>query len=104
MVIGQQFLAINVVLIVHAVAAPFGFSLISAAYFRAFSLTSPLVTAACFVLTVITLDALVVAPLIEGNYSMFTSLLGTWVPFVLIFGATYATGLLVSKSGPSELH
>ena len=47
-------------------------------------------------------DALVVAPIFEGSYAMFASPLGTWIPFVLIFGATWATGVLVDRraAGP----
>ena len=38
------------------------------------------------------LDILIVALLIERSFEMFTSILGTWIPFLLIFGSTYLTG------------
>jgi hypothetical protein len=38
------------------------------------------------------MDALVVAPFIEHSYAMFGSVLGTWVPFALIFAASYLVG------------
>jgi hypothetical protein len=43
---------------------------------------------------VIVLDAVIVAPLIEKSYAMFRSLIGTWIPFVLIFLGSWAAGLI----------
>jgi hypothetical protein len=40
------------------------------------------------------LDALVVAPLFERSYAMFRSVIGTWLPFVVIFAASWAAGVL----------
>ncbi len=39
---------------------------------------------------VVGMDALVIAPFLEGTYVMFRSVLGTWVPFALVFAATYS--------------
>jgi hypothetical protein len=36
--------------------------------------------------------------LILRSFEMFTSLLGTWIPFALIFASTYLTGLLTPKA------
>ncbi len=44
---------------------------------------------------VITLDAVVVAPIFERSYAMFRSLVGTWLPFALILVASLAAGILV---------
>jgi len=44
---------------------------------------------------IVALDAAVVAPLFERSYAMFRSLLGTWVPFVAIFVASWAAGIYV---------
>jgi hypothetical protein len=41
---------------------------------------------------IILADALLVAPVFEKSYEMFTNFLGTWLVFILIFGATYLTG------------
>jgi hypothetical protein len=82
---------------VHAAGAPIGFSLVSLVYFKRFRFTPPLRTAACFLTVVMALDAGVVAPVFEGSYAMFASPLGTWVPFALIFVATYATGVVVAR-------
>jgi hypothetical protein len=39
------------------------------------------------------MDFFVVALIIEGNLEMFSSLLGTWIPFMLIFVSTLLVGL-----------
>jgi hypothetical protein len=44
---------------------------------------------------VMALDALVVAPLFEHSYAMFRSVIGTWLPFGLIFVASWAAGIWV---------
>jgi hypothetical protein len=72
--------------------------LISLFYFRRYAFTSPLQTAAAF-LGVVVLDLFLVAPVFEKSYAMFSSVLGTWIPFALIFAATYVTGRFnLSKS------
>jgi hypothetical protein len=45
---------------------------------------------------VIALDAIVVAGLIQHSADMFRSIAGTWLPFVLIFLATWATGSILA--------
>ncbi len=42
---------------------------------------------------VILLDFFVVATFIERSYAMFATPPGTWIPFALIFAATYLAGL-----------
>jgi hypothetical protein len=79
-------------LVVHAVGAPVGFALVSLLYYRRFAFTSPWQTAVAFLGVVVALDLFLVAPVFEKNYTMFTSALGTWIPFALIFAATYFTG------------
>jgi hypothetical protein len=46
---------------------------------------------------VITLDFFVVALMINRSLEMFASLLGTWIPFALIFTSTYVTGLYMGR-------
>jgi hypothetical protein len=83
-------------LIIHAIAAPIFFAGVSLVYFQKFNFTTPLQTAFIFVGFVIAMDFFVVALLILGSFEMFTSLLGTWIPFGLIFGSTWLTGLAVT--------
>ena len=44
------------------------------------------------------MDFFVVALLINRSLDMFASLLGTWIPFALIFVATYLRGVMVRRS------
>jgi hypothetical protein len=90
--VGRQLLSLQTTLILHAIGAPVGFGLISRFYYRRFAFTSPAQTAAAFLGVVVGMDLLLVAPVFEKSYAMFSSLLGTWVPFALIFAATYLTG------------
>jgi hypothetical protein len=83
-------------LIIHAVAAPIFFAAVSSVYFGRFHYSSPLATAAVFVLFVIIVDFLVVGLLILRSLAMFESVLGTWLPFALIFGSTFLTGAVFS--------
>jgi hypothetical protein len=46
----------------------------------------------------VVLDAVVVAPLFEGSYAMFRSFIGTWLPFVAIFVASWVARLWVPTS------
>ena len=85
-------------LLVHAVAAPIIFAAASFVYFRGFHHTTPLQTAMIYVSLVITLDFIVIATFVEKSYAMFASTLGTWIPFALIFGATYLMGRTLSRN------
>jgi hypothetical protein len=89
--------SLNNTLIIHAIGAPIFFAGVSLFYFRKFNYTAPLRTALIFVAFVIAMDFFVVAVLINRNFEMFASLLGTWIPFALIFVSTYLTGLLVLR-------
>jgi hypothetical protein len=95
--IGMAVTSLDNALIVHAIAAPIFFAGISVVYFRKFNFTSPLQTAAVFIAFVIVMDFFVVAMLINRSFEMFASLLGTWIPFVLIFLSTWLTGLFVAR-------
>jgi hypothetical protein len=95
--IGMSLTSLNNALIIHAIAAPIFFAVISLVYFRRFNYTPPLQTAFIFIAFVIAMDFLVVAMLINRSFEMFTSLLGTWIPFALIFISTYLTGFFVTQ-------
>ena len=90
--IGRNVTSMQVTLIVHAIGAPIFFTIITLIYFRWFRYTTALQTATVFIFFVILMDVLVVALLIEKSFEMFTSILGTWLPFALIFTSVYLTG------------
>jgi hypothetical protein len=91
--IGMAVTTLKNALIFHAILAPLFFAAISYFYFRRFNFTTPLQTALIFIGFVVLMDFFVVAILINRSLEMFTSLLGTWIPFALIFLSTYFTGL-----------
>lgn len=93
--VGRQLWTMETTLIVHAVWVPFVAIFVSLVYFTYFAYTTPLQTATIFTLSAILMDLIVVATLIERSYEMFSSLIGTWIPFALMFLTTYATGSLV---------
>ncbi|MHA1991815.1 MAG: hypothetical protein ACW981_02495 [Candidatus Hodarchaeales archaeon] len=95
--IGQATTTIENALIIHALAAPIIFFLVSAIYFSKFNYTSPLLTAIIFILFVIVVDFFLVAMIIEQSFEMFYSPLGTWIPFVLMFLSTWLTGTWITK-------
>ncbi len=95
--IGMSVTSMNTTLIIHAIAAPIFFAGVSLFYFRKFNYTTPLQTASIFIAFVIAMDFFLVAMVINRSFEMFASLLGTWIPFALIFTSTYLTGLLTQK-------
>jgi len=95
--IGTAFLPMNLTLIIHLIAAPIFFSIISIFYFKNFHYTNPLLTAVIFTGFIIAMDFFVVALLILKNFDMFNSYIGTWIPFALIFLSTFATGFFFQK-------
>ena len=95
--IGMAVTTLQNALIVHAIGAPIFFAIVSLIYFRRFNYTAPLQTALTFVSFVIVVDFFIVALLINRSLDMFASLLGTWIPFALIFASTYLTGLYTDK-------
>ena len=99
MLIGMATMSIENALIVHAIAAPIIFAIVSLVYFKLFNYTTPLLTAVIFLGFVVVVDFFIVALAIQKSLEMFTSWLGTWLPFALIFISTYFTGLIVTKHG-----
>ena len=95
--IGMAVMSLQTTLVVHAVLAPVFFAALSILYFKKFNYTKPLQTAIIFLLFVVLVDFFIVALLINRSLEMFTSLLGTWIPFGLIFLSTSITGLIVVK-------
>ena len=93
--VGRKVTTLRNALIAHAIAAPIIFSAVSVVYFRWFGGTGPTTTAALFLAIVIFLDIFVIALLVEKSFDMFRSVLGTWLPFVLIFLAVWLTGTVM---------
>lgn len=97
MFIGMAVTDIQTTLIIHAIGAPIIFSLISWFYFKRLNYTSPIQTALLFICIVIFMDFFLVALIINKSLEMFLSPLGTWIPFTLIFLASYLMGKFLVK-------
>jgi hypothetical protein len=95
--IGMATTSVDTTLIIHALLTPLFFVLVSLSYFTRFTDASPVRTALLFVGIVMAIDFLVVALLVLRSLAMFASPLGTWLPFDLIFTATYLTGRSVTR-------
>lgn len=95
--IGLAVTTLQNTLIAHAIGAPIYFAVMSLNYFKKFNYTAPLQTALTFIGFVMVVDFFIVALLMLRSLEMFTSLLGTWIPFALIFASTYLSGWVVSR-------
>jgi hypothetical protein len=100
--IGFQLTSEQNTLIIHAIGAPIIFGLLSWNYFSRFAYTSPLQTAFIFLAFAVGMDFFVVSILIKKDFSMFASVLGTWIPFLFIFLSTYFVGRIVQRRRPQS--
>lgn len=98
MTIGMAVTSVENALVIHAIGAPIFIAAVSWVYFTKFNYTTPVQTATIFVAFAILMDIFVVSLMVLGNFEMFTSLLGTWIPFALMFVATYLMGTFVNRS------
>jgi len=95
--IGRNVTTMKTTLIIHAVAVPIIFSILSWFYHRKFNYTSPVVTGLVFLCFAFLMDFFVVAMFIEKSLDMFKSIIGVWIPFTLIFFLTFIIGLHVNS-------
>ena len=95
--IGMALTTLEIALVIHAVAAPIFFAVVSIVYYSKFNYTDPLATATIFVGFVMVVDFFVVGLLINRSLAMFASPLGTWIPFALIFTSTLLVGVQNNK-------
>jgi len=90
--VGRQIVSMGATLAIHALVAPLAFGLLTWDYFHRHPNSSAGRTAFMMLGIVIALDALVVAPFFERSYTMFRSIIGTWVPFALMLPSSYLVG------------
>jgi hypothetical protein len=95
--IGSSLTTMQNTLYIHATLSPIFFFLISAFYYKKFGHVTPLIAAVYFTLFVILIDFFIVALIFLKNLEMFASVLGTWIPFVLIFVSTYLAGIIFKQ-------
>jgi hypothetical protein len=101
--IGRSVTSMDNTLVIHAIAVPIIFGVISWIYFSKFHYTTPLQTAFIFLGIIVLMDGGIIAPFAEKSFAMFSSLLGTWIPFALIFGSTYLVGWLKTRGNKVAL-
>ena len=84
-------------LVVHLAAAPLlaGAATLLAGRHR--PVLRPAASALVLLSVVVSLDALVLAPLVERGYGMFASVARTWAPLVLVFMASWGAGHLLRQ-------
>lgn len=99
MMIGLAVASEETALVVHAIGAPIFAGVVGWNYYRRFGYTTPLQTAAAFISFVVVVDFFLVALIINRSLEMFASLLGTWIPFALIFGSAYLVGTWMERTG-----
>jgi hypothetical protein len=95
--IGRSLTSMDNTLIIHAIVVPVIFVGISTIYFKKFNFTKPIITGIIFLCFIVFMDFFVIAILVEKSLDMFKSILGTWIPFALIFISTYLTGRIINS-------
>ncbi|MBH0200138.1 MAG: hypothetical protein HP497_12085 [Nitrospira sp.] len=100
--VGNALVGMEIALIAHAMAVPLIFAGVAWLYHKRFGYTTPTQTAFMFLTVVVLLDVFLVALLIERSFAMFRSIIGTWIPFALIFAATYLTGRVLQSPNKAD--
>lgn len=95
--IGFSIWTVETTLIVHAIGVPIIFLALSWIYFNLFNHATTIQTALTFTLSAILLDFFIVAMVINKSFEMFTSPIGTWIPFMSIFLTTYLVGTYLNR-------
>jgi hypothetical protein len=86
--------SLRVALIARALATPVVFGVVSASYFGRRGAWAPLRAALVFAALVALFDLVIVACFVEHSLAMFRSFVGSWLPLLLVFAATWTTGTL----------
>jgi len=90
--IGRHVTTMQATLIIHAIGAPLLFAALAWVHHTWIGGFSPLRLAGYFLGIVMGLDFFIVAPFMERSYAMFSSVLGTWIPFLSLFIAAWLSG------------
>lgn len=94
--LGQLLLPANTLLIFYLLLSPIGVGLLAWRFHQNFPGIQQLNVAYWFTGIIIFLNVALTAPVFEKSYSMFANIIGTWLPFALIFGAVYLAGYLTT--------
>jgi hypothetical protein len=100
--VGMALTSLETALVAHLMGAPVFATAVALIYFRRRDAWAPLATAVFVLSLIVLVDLVLVAGVINRSLDMFRSALGTWLPFALIFGATYGTGAVVKRARTGE--
>jgi hypothetical protein len=90
--IGREITTIENTLIIHLIGAPIIFAVLTKIYYIKNNTLSSLQLAIYMLSFVILMDFFVVSLMIEKNFDMFKSPIGTWIPFIFMFLAIFFVG------------
>lgn len=77
---------------IRLITAPLLGTIVASVFFNKYEDARPLGVAVTFAATVAVLDAIVLAAIVQRSFALFLQPLATWVPYALIFAATWASG------------
>jgi len=97
MALGLKFGTERTALSIHAVAAPVIFAALTWVYVTFFGPADPPLIAGVFLATVLVLDLVVVAGLIQRSLAMFRSVIGTWLPLASICAASWLMAVALAQ-------
>jgi hypothetical protein len=90
--IGRELTTIENALIIHLIGVPVIFVVLTKMYYKKNNKLFSLQLAIFMLSLVIMMDFFVVSLMVEKNFNMFKSLVGTWIPFILMFLAVFLVG------------
>ena len=93
--IGRLLWSTETAIVIHLPAAPIFAFVAAALHTLLFPEFDPSTRAVVMIGVIILLDIAVVAPLMERSFEMFRSVIGTWLPFVLMFLSAWAGGVML---------
>jgi hypothetical protein len=96
--IGMRLMPLQNALLLHLLAAPVIFAMVTLSFHKRVTSARPVFVAAGFTVFVMAMDFFVIAMAILKSFEMFDSFLGTWLPFAMIFVSSWMTGRSMRKS------
>src|SRR5574341_676777 len=95
-------LGVGAAVVIHLIAAPIIGAVVTRRLWSHARHPGIAATAATLAGTAALLDAILVAPFLERSFAMFASPAGTWIPLLLIFAASAATGAAAARRPTSS--
>lgn len=90
--LGQLFIPLKLLVVFNLILIPTIAGLLARRFHQNFPGIQPVNAAYWFTGIIIFLNVALTAPVFEKSFSMFTSIIASWLPFALIFGAVLWAG------------